>query len=744
MDQENPLILMGALTGTPTREAIKTMLEKYHDLGIEQYMIYPRSGCELEYLSEEYFSAVENICREAESIGYKSVWLYDEFNWPSGSCAYQVPQVNKSFAAKLLCAVKSNGQIKIEIRRNDKYTNLMDPQAVDCFIESTYERYYQRLGKWFGTLIKGFFTDEPGICYAGDAGKDTIFCMGYYDGLEDDYHAVTNGDLLPDIAAGLRANDDFYPKVCAKLLAERFRKTYIDRVQSWCQTHHITLTGHLMNETSTVTSRQSNGEILKVLPGMGLPGMDEIYTKLSTAGCEWLTLATVMHAIDRRGNQGGLAELFAIGPCDISLSKICKMLWLTSAFGVDHYVLAVAAMDPRGNAIKKLYYNTFTTDQPFLELYPELGNVAKAAGRMATEKRSYEVAVRYGNGELRMTDLLTTLTRHQISWCLLDNDETPDESLPMVLKNLSNGCILEEKSNRMEVSFDYLWESVLQKHLHLSSTVCDANGCLLQDVFVRRYADGSVLVIDMSGTSRELFLHRNGSRIPFTLHAHAVAEFPGWTLEFDRPHLMRVQFDNNNVMELFLKQDQALKLAIREYSDSPLIELDGKRLVPDKPCLELPDTFNGLYRQIDLGTLSAGKHILKLGNDALDHPFLPLAILLGDKLPDYVGKITQKAAVEIPDDACKIKVAGIPDPGAAELLINNVSLGKKLTAPYEWIVPESARGSHAEIILHRWTSVGGLFGIVWQGEDERSRQLQEQRAPRQQEIKILDIEFIKI
>ena len=110
----NPLIMMGAVTGKPSREDIIKILTCYRQAGIEQYMIYPRSGCELEYFSEEYLSTVETICEEAEKLGFKSLWLYDEFNWPSGSCANTIPAENSDFAARFICATKTGGKVKVE------------------------------------------------------------------------------------------------------------------------------------------------------------------------------------------------------------------------------------------------------------------------------------------------------------------------------------------------------------------------------------------------------------------------------------------------------------------------------------------------------------------------------------------------------------------------------------------------------------------------------------------------------
>ena len=178
----NPLIPMGAITGRPTRDEISKILSRYRDAGFEQYLIYPRSGCELEYLSEEYLDTIETICMEAEKLGFKALWLYDEFNWPSGTCGKRIPHENSDFAAQILCAYNVNGKIQVEIKRNNNYTDLMNPDAVDRFIELTHECYFKRLNKWFGTLIKGIFTDEPDITFYNDcpANEKPLFAMGYY------------------------------------------------------------------------------------------------------------------------------------------------------------------------------------------------------------------------------------------------------------------------------------------------------------------------------------------------------------------------------------------------------------------------------------------------------------------------------------------------------------------------------------------------------------------------------------
>ena len=48
---KSPLITMIAITGKPTKSYIYDYMKSLKDNGIEQAMLYPRSGCETEYLS---------------------------------------------------------------------------------------------------------------------------------------------------------------------------------------------------------------------------------------------------------------------------------------------------------------------------------------------------------------------------------------------------------------------------------------------------------------------------------------------------------------------------------------------------------------------------------------------------------------------------------------------------------------------------------------------------------------------
>ena len=108
---ECPLIPMWAITGAPSREFLRERMKNFWSVGITQLMIYARSGLELEYMSDAWLDRCEWICEDAASLGFTSIWLYDEKNWPSGTCNGEVMRLNPDHAIRALCVAEQRWPI---------------------------------------------------------------------------------------------------------------------------------------------------------------------------------------------------------------------------------------------------------------------------------------------------------------------------------------------------------------------------------------------------------------------------------------------------------------------------------------------------------------------------------------------------------------------------------------------------------------------------------------------------------
>ncbi|MCX7827544.1 MAG: hypothetical protein N2689_18600, partial [Verrucomicrobiae bacterium] len=94
-------LAMWALTGALKSDDVCRHLDAFHAAGWG-VVLYPRSGLELEYLGDEWFERIRFIVEQAASRAME-VWLYDEFNWPSGHAKGLVTQNHPELEAQLLC-----------------------------------------------------------------------------------------------------------------------------------------------------------------------------------------------------------------------------------------------------------------------------------------------------------------------------------------------------------------------------------------------------------------------------------------------------------------------------------------------------------------------------------------------------------------------------------------------------------------------------------------------------------------
>lgn len=769
MRVKNPLIPMAAITGTPTREDIHRTMKNYWEVGIRQFLIYPRSGCEIEYMSEAWFDMCRNVIEIGEELGF-DIWLYDEYNFPSATCNGQVLAGNPEFVLQALDIGIEGGKAEFKVVRTPGFANIFDPDCVDKFIALTHERYAERFSKYFGNTVQGIFTDEPSYAYGCKRYGDHLR-IPYYTGLEEDYKKSTGRSLFSDIEKHIEGQTPakLWPAFF-QLVGGQMKSSFCDRVQDWCAKHNLLMTGHLYSEDLPELGVFYNGDILRSLKCFTFPGMDEIHTQTTLADAEWVTLGTVKYAIDDRNN-GGLAELFSVSPCDIPIAKERQMLWLTALYGVDHYLFAVPQLDARGNIEKPWYFNPNSTMQPWFPAFRELGEDAAAAAEIARKTCIRGIQVRYPQTlaanniykgldrclkDSGMRKLLETLTRIQQPWELIAEDDTPSPSAAAVLALTAAG-FLEEKTGTCLSGIEELtgW---LEENTVRPCRVENPDGGLAGDLLVKTYTDGTVVVLDLTGETgaRQLKLIRDGFSQTFELFGRGVlvtrgaakreplpaaaekADISSFELKLSNPNFLRCIFpEGERHFEFELESDlDGVKLILRTYGGEAAVLLDGKPVDAFAPCSELPEGLYTLYKTSETVSLKRGKHCITLTSEAKDYPYLPLAFLCGDfaaapghilgtapksakigsllnkGLLNYVGTITLSAAVEVPMHKGDLFLSLDTNQLYTEVRFDGVSIGRRAWAPFVWKIPDEFKGRKKTLEILEHTSVGALFDDV--------------------------------
>ena len=719
---KNPLITMSAITGKPQRPQIYEYLKGLKENGIEQALIYPRSGCEIEYLSEEWFDTVGHFLSCAKELDM-CLWLYDDFNWPSGDAGGRVTK-NADFRLK---AIKVKGEGKGEITSKSRHNsglfgekyfpNLLSPQAVDFFIECTHEEYYKRFGEYFGTVIKGMFTDEPSIGYCCDGEY-----LPYYDGIDTDYRSLCARDFYTDIE---NEDSELYENVIT-LVSDRFNKCYVSKLAQWCRDHGILMTGHFMCDDDPPGATKHAGRFLENLKAFSLPGIDEIYTDPSSKG-EIVLLGAAQYA---RGENGAMAELFALGPCDMSYAKRKCMLYLAAAFGLDHYFLAISHLDMRGNMYVKDYFSNFSPDQPDFGGMRLLAKEAQRAAEMAKKDFTPDLYIRYpftqcieaiksGKGAENFAKALNILTDKGVQWKFI-NDETP------------NAPILEVDG---DFNFTLDGKSVDALSLCGSVSILDARGESATGIFVRKYNDGTMLIINRLPTCGEyiiggkpMFLEGYGVHTEQAEEKHQRQEL---LCQFDVTYLndniIRPMYINSQlVAEVVCQRDMAVRLCVRHGEE---ISLDGEKIRCDG-IAPLPKGMQALYSASDPIILKKGKHSVSTANDM---KYMPSAFFCGDfsckslcgeictvvlderkkkykaqeRIFDY-GTVELKANVTIPKGASKLELTGVNM--YTRVYVDGELLGEQIVPPYTFPISEALWGKTVELRIIQHSTLSPIFG----------------------------------
>lgn len=328
--------------GALTREGIEEQMQKSRDVsGYYGFGILPTPKTTPEYATKDFLDRYEDAVNKAAALGMK-MCLYDEFWFPSGSAggllAAKYPEATakrldlieesvsgpaeykKAVPAGTLMGVVamnaatkeriditprvSNGSLSwsapagtwrvmifVCVRDGWKNVDYLSPDAVRRFIELTYERFHERLGKHFGTTIDSAFYDEPTF-WTVQGGRmwtesfNTRFQAKYGFSAVPYYPALWH-DIGPETEAARNALFGFR--------AELFATGFIKTINDWCRAHKIQLTGHVDQE-EIVNPTGLCGDLMKAFKHQDIPGIDQIfqygraskaYKIVSSAACNY-------------------------------------------------------------------------------------------------------------------------------------------------------------------------------------------------------------------------------------------------------------------------------------------------------------------------------------------------------------------------------------------------------------------------------------------------------------------------
>lgn len=180
----------------------------------------------------------------------------------------------------VLCWVSGNAGV----HRN--YINMTDENSCRILIDAVYETHYQHFGDKFGSVIAGFFSDEPEL---GNGGLYEMYNM--LGGQQDLPWSIPLEKALREefgedfsVLLPLLWNNDCDPRLTAKVryiymdkLTRLVQKAFSEQIGDWCRAHGVEYIGHLIEDQNQhARTGSSLGHFYRGLQGQSMSGIDVI------------------------------------------------------------------------------------------------------------------------------------------------------------------------------------------------------------------------------------------------------------------------------------------------------------------------------------------------------------------------------------------------------------------------------------------------------------------------------------
>ena len=354
------------------KEELLRQLEVLKKMGLGGAHMHVRTGMATPYLSDEHMALIKACvekCRDEKMLA----WLYDEDRWPSGAAGGLLTKDPQYRARHLLLTTKPYGAGKAEagldssarsarsengtllacydVRldengcltgaeriaetaeaagrkwyayqetdlpnpwyNNQTYANTLDPAAIRKFVEITYERYLETVGRDFGGVVPAIFTDEPQFSHKSTlafAQEEKDVFLPWTDDLPDTFRAAYGEELLDHLPELIWELPDGKVSLIRyhyhDHIAERFAEAFADTCGGWCQEHGLMLTGHMMEEPTLKSQTAALGEAMRSYRSFQLPGIDML--------CGWREFTTAKQAqsaVHQYGRPGMTSELYGV------------------------------------------------------------------------------------------------------------------------------------------------------------------------------------------------------------------------------------------------------------------------------------------------------------------------------------------------------------------------------------------------------------------------------------------------
>ena len=425
---------------------MESVIRELQRKGVNGFFMHPRTGMEVEYLSEDYWERISFIVEKARELGMQ-VWIYDDYNWPSGAVGGRLlrdyPEYRQTYLdhvrqavepgqtveiaidGELLAAVavrSENGEVvPLEDRVKDcvlswspangswnvlvfteklvtqvffnttgtpfsqgepGYVDLLNPEAVAKFIELTLDEYAKRFKGYFGTVIPGVMTDEPG----------NYMRLAWTHSFPELFQQEKGYELLPRLYHLVLEAGDYvitrqdYHEVAVKLYETAFYK----QIRHWCDRNGLIFTGHIMCEEDLRFLPAMHGGFFPILRHMHMPGYDYLADITGYEPFPWsdqwgsnLGAKEASSTAHATGADRTFCEIFGGCGWQTSLAKLINVINWASACGTNFFTPHATSPSIKGLS-KRDFPPSHFVQEPWWKYYHHFSSYVERQSRMSS------------------------------------------------------------------------------------------------------------------------------------------------------------------------------------------------------------------------------------------------------------------------------------------------------------------------------------------------------------------------
>lgn len=363
-------------------------------LGMNGFFMHARCGLETEYLSDEWYSCIRACVDEAKKQGMEA-WSYDENGWPSGfaggillkntdnqaqylelvkSESYPdhdeallgVYTISGDILGKCECDCGAEEYYSVYMRRDSSYVDTLDASVTSQFIAATHEEYKKRIApEDFGTVMPGFFTDEPQYFRTAVPWSKVLPEV-----FEKEY-GYSIYSALPAMFIDFNGAEKFrydYYRLCHLL----FINNFIKPIYEWCEANSCRLTGHAVEESTLSGQMWCCGGVMPFYEYEHIPGIDYLGRGLASD----IAPKQLGSVCAQLGKKKAISEMFACCGWDVKPVELKRIAELQYAGGVNMMCQHLYSYTERGQRKRDYpaHYSEHNPWQPYLSDFDRFFN----------------------------------------------------------------------------------------------------------------------------------------------------------------------------------------------------------------------------------------------------------------------------------------------------------------------------------------------------------------------------------